>query len=265
MNRPVAFVTGASRGIGAATALELARQGYDLALLGRTAEALDGVAGQVALAGGKALALPGDLADLEFAESAVRQCHEKFGRIDVLVNNAAWREIASMRDISLDSWEKTLRVCLTAPAFLSRWAAEHMQRRGQGTIVNVSSIMSEQAAGISPAYVACKGALDALTYELAALYGPVGIRVVGVRPGAIDTDMSRELVEDADDEVRSFSENMISLGRWGTPEEVARVIAFVASPAASYIHGTNLDIDGGWRHQHLPLSLKRGQYPRDFP
>ena len=103
-----------------------------------------------------------------------------------------------MREITLESWEKkTLRVCLTAPAFMARWAAEHMEPRRSGVIINISSIMSWQAAGIAPAYIACKGAIDSLTYELASLYGPSGIRVVAINPGAIDTEMSRDYRDDS--------------------------------------------------------------------
>jgi 3-oxoacyl-[acyl-carrier protein] reductase len=177
-----------------------------------------------------------------------------------LVNNAAWREIVSMRSISVESWERTVRVSLTAPAFMSRWAAETMQSQGGGVIINISSMMSSQAAGFSPAYIACKGGLDSLTYELATLYGPAGIRVVAVNPGAIDTDMSRDIGgenTDANDEMRRFSEDMIMLGRWGTPAEIARLIATLASDDCAYVTGTTITADGGWSRQHLPASLRQ--------
>jgi NAD(P)-dependent dehydrogenase (short-subunit alcohol dehydrogenase family) len=141
-----------------------------------------------------------------------------------------------------------------------------MEKRGRGVIINLSSMMSRQAAGISPAYVASKGALDALTLELASLYGPSGIRVVGVAPGAIDTELSRDLSAGSPgpDETRRFSEDMIMLRRWGTPDEVAHVVRFLASDDASYISGTTIDADGGWLHQHLPLSLKRQVFRDDY-
>jgi len=266
--RRVALVTGASRGIGAATAVEFARRGYEVALVGRTTSDLELVASNVRNSGGKSLVLAGDLADLAFAESTVRRTVEEFGKVDVLVNNAAWRELGTMRRITLESWEKTLRVCLTAPAFLARWAAEYMEPRRSGVIINISSVMSQQAAGIAPAYIAAKGAIDSLTYELASLYGPVGIRVVTVNPGAIDTEMSRDYRDDSGksvtDELRAYSDDMIMLGRWGVPEEIATVIAFLASDDASYIQGTTITVDGGWRHQHMPLSHKQKQYPQDF-
>ncbi|MCC7087220.1 MAG: SDR family oxidoreductase [Pirellulales bacterium] len=264
---PTVMITGAARGIGAATAVEFASRGYRVALVDLDESGLVAVSEQVRQLGGDALAIAGDLVDLTFAEAAVGRAAECFGRLDVLVNNAAWREIVTMRQIAVSSWEKTLRICLTTPAFLARWAAERMQPRGSGVIVNVSSMMSQQAAGIGPAYVACKGALDSLTYELASLYGPHGIRVVAVNPGAIDTELSRDYPQGggtADDPLRQFSEEMIMLRRWGQPEEIARVIAWLASSEASYITGTTLVVDGGWQHQHFSHSLKQRQFPQEF-
>ena len=266
-DRPVALVTGASRGIGAAIARLFAQSRYRVSLVAKSHEALSAVVESITADGSTAVAVPGDLANLDFAKEAVDKTIDAFGRIDVLVNNAATRELVSMRRISLASWENTLRVCLTAPAFLARWAAENMEKRHRGVIINVSSMMSRQVAGISPAYIASKGGLDALTLELASLYGPSGIRVVGLQPGAIDTELSRDMSGQAKqtDEIREFSEDMIMLGRWGSPEEIARIILFLASDEAAYISGTTLVADGGWLHQHFPLSLKRRNFPDDYP
>jgi NAD(P)-dependent dehydrogenase (short-subunit alcohol dehydrogenase family) len=267
-DRPVALLTGASRGIGAATAVELARRGYDLTLLARTAKDLDEVAGRVRGAGGAAFVTCGDLADLAFAEAAVARTAEQYGRIDALVNNAAWREIVTMRTISVESWEKTLRISLTAPAFLARWCAVHMDKRGAGVIVNVSSVQSQRASGIAAAYIAAKGGLDALTYDLAALYGPRGIRVVAINPGAIDTEMSGDYEssegENLTQRMREHSEDEISLRRWGQPEEMARTIAFLLSEDASYITGTTIFADGGLRHQFGRYSNKRLMFPQEY-
>jgi 3-oxoacyl-[acyl-carrier protein] reductase len=212
------------------------------------------------------LVLAGDIADLSFCEDIVAKTVDHFGQVDVLVNNAAWREIISMRHITPESWDRTLRICLTAPAFLARWAATDMERRKRGVIINVSSVMSHQAGGMCPAYVASKGALDALTYELASLYGPIGVRVVGIQPGAIDTEINKDLTENDStaEALRDFSEDMIALRRWGKPEEIAQTISFLVSDEASYITGANLLIDGGWQHQHLPLSLRKAMSPADY-
>jgi 3-oxoacyl-[acyl-carrier protein] reductase len=267
-DRPVVLLTGASRGIGAATAIEFARRGYDLALTATTAATLERSAAEARSLGADAMTMAGDLADLAFAERLVHETARRFGRIDALVNNAAWREITTMRQIGVESWDRTLRICVTAPAFLARWAAAHMELRGRGVVVNVSSIVSTHAAGTAPAYVAAKGAMDALTYELAALYGPSGIRVVGVSPGAIDTELSADYEgtegENVSAALRQWTEDVIPLRRWGTAEEAARAIAWVASGDAAYVTGTTIVVDGGWSHQLHPYSLKHRMQPGQF-
>ncbi len=266
--RPVVFVTGASSGIGEATCLEFAKRGYDVALADQSTDRLEGVASRVQACGTRSLVLPGDLLDLDYAESAVQKTIKQLGRVDALVNNAAWREIVTMRNISIESWEKTLRVGLTAPAFLSRWIAADMEQRGKGVILNISSIQSQSAAGISPAYIACKGALDALTYELAALWGPKGIRVVAINPGTIETDLGTDYQSSGGDslttEQHQWSEDVIPLRRWATPEEIAKTIAMLASDDASYITGTTLVVDGGLKTQFSPYSIKHQMFPQEF-
>jgi 3-oxoacyl-[acyl-carrier protein] reductase len=266
--QPVALLTGAAGGIGRATALELARRGYALALADCNGAGLAALAAELPSTEPVPLILAGDLSDMAFAESTIRETVCRFGRLDLLVNNAAWRELFSMRRISLESWERTLRVCLTAPAFLARWAAEVMERQRRGTIINISSIRAFQPDGIAAAYVAAKGGLDALTYDLASLYGPAGIRVLAISPGAIDTELSRDYTDDSGKsltaELRRSSEDMIPLGRWGRPEEIARMIALLAGDDASYLTGTTIVVDGGWTRNGTPRSLKQRMSPDDF-
>lgn len=266
-SKAVAVVTGASRGIGEATALAFAKAGHHVTIVARTGDALQKLAKRIEAIGSEVLICTGDLTDLDFARSAIDQTVKRWGRIDVLVNNAAWREIASMRKISVESWEKTIRICLTTPAFMSRWAAETMEMQKRGVIFNISSIMSQQVAGSSPSYIVCKGALDSLTYELASLYGPSGIRVIAINPGAIDTEMSRDVAPDMEDAKRDLerhSKEMIMLGRWGQPGEIAALMVALAGDAGSYVTAARIVVDGGWSHEHFPLSLKRQQWPGEF-
>ena len=266
--RRVAFVTGAAGGIGLATTQELGRRGYAVGMLDNQSDRLAAAAADMTAAGIEVLPCCGDLADLAFAESALCDSARHFGRLDLLVNNAAWRELQSMRRISLESWERTLRVCLTAPAFLARWAANIMEPQGGGVIINVSSIRSFQPDGLAAAYAAAKGGLDALTYDLASLYGRAGIRVIAVNPGAVDTALSHDYSDpagaSATDALRRSSEDHIPLGRWGRAEEIARLIALLAGDEASYVTGTTIVADGGWTRNGTSHSLKSRVAPDDF-
>jgi 3-oxoacyl-[acyl-carrier protein] reductase len=267
-NRPVAILTGAGGGIGTATALELARQGYDLLLTDRDAPLLQRSAEAARKQGATVVDRIGDLADLDFVHSLSEAAITELRRIDALVNNAGLSARHSMREISPEDWDRTLRVNVTAPAFLSRWAAADMEKRQRGVIVNISSVESTLAPGFAPSYVASKGALDAITYELATLYGPVGIRVVAVNPGAIDTIASQNYVDPSGDDLttklRTWSNDLIPLNRWGRPEEIAQTVAWLLSDAASYVHGTTIRVDGGVTHQWMPYSIKRLMYPKEF-
>lgn len=265
-DRPVALITGAGGGIGRATVREMIFRGYDVAVVDCNDGALLKVAAE--LPERSKLVLTGDLADLGFAASVVRRTIDHFDRLDVLVNNAAWREMTTMRHITPESWDHTLRICLTAPAFLSRWAAEQMTKAGRGVIVNITSVMGAFPNGLAPAYAAAKGGLDTLTADLAALYGRSGIRVVALAPGAVDTAIGADFRTTSGESlthlVRRSSEDRIALGRWARPEEMARIIAFLASDDASYITGVTIVADGGWTRNLTPRSVKSAQFPEDF-
>ncbi|GGH20935.1 dehydrogenase [Dyadobacter endophyticus] len=271
MNRDqVVLITGATGGIGRATAWAFASVGCKLVLTDTDPSQLSAL--EEELKAGhyqQVLSLPGDLAETGFWDELIGNAFAKWGIVDVLVNNAAWRTIETMRTIPVETWEKTLRICLTAPAFLSRAVAGRTEAlKRPAVIVNVSSMMADRPAGTSPAYIASKGALDSLTAELAVTYGRSGVRVVGVSPGYVETALSRDY-QDADGDnvstrlIDAVNDN-IPLGRGASPEEIAAAICWLTSEGASYITGTTLVIDGGFKPNFSGYSVKRNQFPDQF-
>jgi len=263
-SKPVVLITGAAGGVGAAAAQEMARRGYDVAItdINETGLQSTGAAIHQINPAIKVLLLPGDLCDLDFTQSMAKSTFDHFGRIDVLVNNAAWRELVTMRHVSVESWEKTIRIMLTAPAFLSRQCAVYMESAKRGLIINISSIQAQQTSSFATPYAVAKAGLETLTFDLAGLYGAAEIRVVALALGAVDTELSQDY-SDSDD-MRAASEDIIALGRWTDAAEAARTIAWLASADASYITGTVITADGGWVHQHMGRSARRKIFPEEF-
>ncbi|HRE51379.1 MAG TPA: SDR family oxidoreductase [Flavitalea sp.] len=266
---PVVIITGAAGGIGKALALKYALNGYALTLADINGMELQDLQNLLQEMRADFICLQGDLQDDQFVKNIIDQTLGRWGRVDTLVNNAAWRTIETMRNISLETWEKTIKVCLTAPAFLAKHAAAVMEERQiAGTIINVSSVMSHRAGGYSPAYVACKGAMESLSYELAALYGIRGIRVVAVSPGNIQTQMSEDYTDgDAKNISERISGNMnehTPLQRAGTPEEIAEVVFWLSSKGASFVTGVSLTVDGGFAHNFNSYQIKKLQFPKEF-
>ncbi len=268
-NRPkVIIITGASRGIGKSIAQKAAEGGHLLALVADDENELN----QTASSLGKAdnlLVLHGDLRSKPFLRQIVEDTYLKWGRIDVLINNAAWRSLETLRTISMDTWDKTLQICLTAPVFLSQMAAEKMEsKQTKGVIVQISSIMADRAGGTSPAYAASKGALLSLTYEMAALYGPSGIRVVAVCPGNVTTAMSNDFKNAHGENISEYlvkdMEDLTPLQRSASPDEIADAVLWLASEEASFVTGTSLVIDGGFTHNFNSYKNKKSQYPKEF-
>ncbi|WP_375584034.1 SDR family NAD(P)-dependent oxidoreductase [Cyclobacterium xiamenense] len=264
----VVIVTGASRGIGKAIARQFVENGDRVVMVADDVEELRGA---VATFDSEAtvLTLSGDLADGGFLQQIVDHTLSKWGRVDILINNAAWRTLETLRTISLDTWEKTIRVCLTAPVFLSKLVAASMESRlYPGVIVNISSIMAERAGGTSPAYVASKGALLSMTYEMAALYGPSGIRVVAVCPGNVRTAMSTDFTDGVGKNISQRlvqdMENLTPLKRSATPQEIANGVFWLCSSEASFVTGTSIEMDGGFSHNFNSYTNKKSQFPNEF-
>lgn len=271
-DKKVAIITGAAGGIGRETAKRYYREGYHLILSDINGDGLVALKEELIsqTSNDPELVLcPGDLADLDYAKSLVDECRKRWSRVDVLVNNAVWRTHDTLRTISLADWEKTLKISLTAPAFLAKWTAELMeQQQIVGVIINISSVMAGRAAGTSPAYVACKGAIESLTYELASLYGPAGMRVVALAPGNVLTPLSSDFVAESGENISAkMEQNMhdqTPLQRSAHAREIANTIFWLSSNEASFITGTVLQVDGGFSHGFNNYSLKKLQFPNEF-
>jgi 3-oxoacyl-[acyl-carrier protein] reductase len=239
----VAVVTGASRGIGAATASRLANDGYAVVLAARSVDDLEAVAKEIEAAGGQALAVPTDVTDLRALDALVAATLDRFQRLDVLVNNAGVLPVAARSErISVEDWQQTIDLNLTGPWYLACRAKEAMDRGGAGgVVVNVTSTAAFfPSVGLS-SYNASKAGLTMLTRTLALDWARDNVRVVGVAPGKVETALVQPILEWS--AKRQLPLN--PLGRIAQPDEVAELIAFLVSDRATYITGTVITIDGG--------------------
>lgn len=236
-----ALVTGGGRGIGRAIALALAREGADVAIADlhsaqETAAAVDAL-------GRSGLALQADVSDLDQVRAMFEQLRERFGRLDVLVNNAGILRRGSLDDHADEDWELVMAVNCRGTYYCSREAAHSMRAQGSGRIINISSVAGKVGdITTAPSYGPSKGAINAMTKSFARELAPYSITVNAIAPHAIATEMSAEW----SDEKRRAVLAQIPLGRLGTPDEVAAVVVFLASPGAGFITGEILDVNGGY-------------------
>jgi NAD(P)-dependent dehydrogenase (short-subunit alcohol dehydrogenase family) len=238
-----AVVTGASRGIGAATARALDRAGARVVLVARTAAALDQVAAGLAH---EPVVVTADLAEDRSADRVADAALAAVGHVDVLVNNAAAAVRVPSTELDPATVDGLLAVNVRNLLLLTTALLPQMVARRTGSIINLSSVSGVVGTPHRAAYAATKGAVDALTRSLAMEYGPNGVRVNAVAPGVIDTDLwaRNKAVPGVVEQV----EATIPLGRWGTPEDVADVIVFLASDAARYVTAQTISVDGGQAH-----------------
>lgn len=240
------MVTGASRGIGAAVCRALLQAGVDVIGVSRAypPSAVADLSGAAHAHDATFTALECDLSSREQISDVLVPTVRALAPVDVLVHAAGVNRRASVRAFELDDWDAVLSVNLDAGFLLARAFGHDMAERGSGHIVFLASMLSFQGGLMAPAYAASKGAVAQLTKSFANELAALGVNVNAVAPGYIGTDMNAELIAD-EARHRQITER-IPAGRWGTPDEIAEVCLFLTSPAARYIHGAVIPVDGGW-------------------
>jgi 3-oxoacyl-[acyl-carrier protein] reductase len=245
----VAFVTGAGRGIGAATAQRLAAEGASVAVVdlheAGTAETVDAITAK----GGKAIGIGCDVAVAEQVEAAVERTVGELGSLDILVNNAGVLRDNLLFKMTEDDWDTVMGVHLKGAFLCSRAAQRHMVERHWGRIINISSTSALGNRGQAN-YAAAKAGIQGFTRTLAIELGPLGVNVNSVAPGFIATAMIEETaarMKVGTEDFHKAAAAQLPVRRIGTPEDIAGVIAFLAGPDASFITGQNLYVDGGYR------------------
>lgn len=237
----VALVTGASQGIGREIALALAEAGAKVAVAARNEEKLAALVNEIVNAGGEALAIKMDVADAEQIKSGFKQVLEKFGRLDILVNNAAVTRDGLALRMKQEDWDSVIRTDLTGAHLCIQQALSTMMRARAGRIINISSVVAEMGNAGQANYVAAKAGLVGLTKAIAIEIASRNITVNAVAPGFIATPMTDVLPDKVKEELKA----RIPLGRMGSARDVASAIVFLASDEAAYITGHVLNVNGG--------------------
>lgn len=241
----VAIVTGASSGIGRATALNFAGAGAKLVVAARRQAQLDRLVAEIAAAGGTALALAGDVRSESHAEALVGLAAQEFGGLDIAFNNAGTLgAMGPFTEVAVDGWRDTLEINLTGAFLGAKAQVPAMIARGGGSLIFTSSFMGHTVGmpGMA-AYAASKAGMIGLTQVLAAEYGPQGIRANAILPGGTDTAMGRSVANTP--EAEAFVANLHALKRMASPEEIARTVLHLASDDSSFMTGAALLVDGG--------------------
>ncbi|MEU9391240.1 SDR family oxidoreductase [Streptomyces sp. NPDC048324] len=235
-----ALVTGAGRGIGLALARGLAEAGCTVVLNGRDAGRLTEAAARLP---GEIHTAVFDVTDGPSVKAGIADVEQRVGPLDILVNNAGMQLRAPLTEFTDSDWHRILDTNLTSAFLVGREAARYMTARGHGKIVNICSLQSEVVRpGIAP-YAATKGALKMLTKGMCADWGPYGVQVNGLGPGYIETELTQPLVDD--EEFSAWVRRRTPAGRWGTTEDLVGGLLFLASPAADFVGGQVLYVDGG--------------------
>ena len=245
LENKVVLITGASRGIGRATAIEAARQGANVAINTYKDDAVAAeVVAEIEALGRKAIVVDADVALPDSATTFVKAAVEAFGRVDVFVSNAGICPFHAFLDMPVETLRRTMEVNLHGAYFMTQAAANQMVKQGEGgSIVAISSISALVGGEMQTHYTPTKAGVHSLMQSCAVALGRHGIRCNSVLPGTIATDINKDDL--ADPAKREYMEGRIPLGRLGRPEDIASVVAFLASDMASYMSGAALLVDGG--------------------
>jgi len=243
----VALVTGAGRGIGAAIAVRLAREGAAVGVNVRSREKADDTLDAIAGFGGRAVALVADVAEEDDVRRMVAECVERLDGLSVVVNNAGVQEKTPFLELELSAWRRQVGVDLEGVFLVGREAARRMAGHGGGVIVNITSVHEHTTFPDYTAYCVAKAGAGMLTRNMARELAPHGIRVVGVAPGAVATEDNAAILDDPEQREKALAG--IPAGRMADPAEIASLVAFLATPEAAYITGTSVVIDGGLEQQ----------------
>lgn len=238
----VAIVTGGNRGLGRAMAIALASAGARVIIAARDLQAAEAVRAEIIAQGGDAECQSLDVGDDAAAEALVNEVAARYGRLDILINNAGIVGRKPLAETTPEDYRAVIDINLNSAFVLSRAAAPHMRKNRYGRIINIGSIMSRISRAGVPGYVSSKHGIDGLTKALAAELGPDGITVNGIGPGYFVTDITTPLQAT---DFKQMVEQRTPLGRWGQPEDLSGATVFLASPAASYVNGHLMIIDGG--------------------
>lgn len=239
------MITGASEGLGREIALAFAREGAAVALAARSAEKLKALADELTESGHQAIPVVCDVGDSAQVEGAVEATVKAFGRIDVLINNAAVAIPGDITDQTDEDWLKLLNINLLSIFRGIKYALPHMLAQGSGSIINMASIQGDRSWDHWTTYAAGKGAMKAMTRQLAGQYGKSGVRFNCISPGAMDTPMNQERRKQEGDALFESNQRMHALGRMGRADEVNGAAIFLASDESTFVTGTDLIVDGG--------------------
>jgi NAD(P)-dependent dehydrogenase (short-subunit alcohol dehydrogenase family) len=240
----MALVTGGSRGIGYTVALSLANAGADVAVTSRKLEDVQKTAEDIAALGRRSLPLALDVQDVESIQKTVGLVLEKFGRIDILVNNAGLNIQQMAVDVTEEAWDTVLDTNLKGAFFCSQAVGKAMIERRQGKIINIASTMATVGLRLRSAYCSSKGGVAQMTKVLAVEWAKYNVNVNAVGPTFLLTPMTKPMLEN--EEFRTDVMSRIPMGRLATPEDVAGAVVYLASPAADFVTGITLFVDGGW-------------------